>query len=189
MRVRNSVLAGSAAALFPLWRWNPVDLKLLDEHPAPPVLWWLATCLLLATAVMLLVKPGRRLSALAPVAAGTAVVLVVGGAAVALMTPRTYGDPVARATNARYEVLVHEWHAVLGEPGWDVTIRRNDRFSFTDAEAGCLYSGSTTFEHVESMIPGAATLLTSDGPLTITFSPDTMKIITPIPQDLCPGYA
>ncbi|HWS38006.1 MAG TPA: hypothetical protein VN408_35390 [Actinoplanes sp.] len=173
------------AALLPFWRWNPAGLILLDDHPVRDVVWWPAMCLLLGATVVFLTPPARRTAVLAPVAVVTVLLLAVGAVPVWIVTPEQSGAPAARDAAGRYEVRIQEWHAVLGETGWDVTIRRNDGYTFTDADAGCIYQ-EPAFERVASVTAGTATLITSDGPLTITFDPDTMQVSNPIEH--CAGF-
>ncbi|XVU23887.1 hypothetical protein ACQPZJ_42685 [Actinoplanes sp. CA-054009] len=98
------------------------------------------------------------------------------------------GELVDRASSAdgRYEVHVLNWKAYLDEDGWDVVVHGPDG---NEAYAGCLYSKSNGhYEHIESVDARSVRLATAEGPVTISFDPDSMKVTSRIPAALCGGF-
>ncbi|MBU2663986.1 hypothetical protein KOI35_10845 [Actinoplanes bogorensis] len=186
----------SAVALATAY-WNVFHLVVLRDHPLPLVVFWPALWLLLAAAVALMIPSWRRTRpVVAAVFGGTGVVVVCGGTfrlvlAILFSSSAGHGELVDQATSAdgRYEVRVLHWQAALGEDGWDVVIHRQDGVGYVETYGGCIYSESAgNYTGIESIEPGAVRLTTDDGPVSLLFDPETMKVTRRIPTELCAGY-
>jgi MFS family permease len=198
--VRRPLLLAAAAlssVLLLSWaHWNFTHLVVLQEHPLPSLIFWPAIWVLLGSAVTLLIPShhrGRATTVLVFGATGLAVLFAGGVALVAgiIIGSSSRGDLVDRASSAdgRYEVRVLHWHAVLGEDGWDIVIRRTDGVRFVDAFAGCLFSETGGgYDSIRSVEPGSVRITTAEGPIAITFDPATMHVTRRVPSDLCGGY-
>jgi hypothetical protein len=92
----------------------------------------------------------------------------------------------AFSADGRYEVRVFNWHAMLGEDGWDFVIRRRDG---AGAYVGCMYSEfGAYYEAVRSVDAGSVRITVYEGTVSFAFDPETMRVTRPIPADLCAGH-
>jgi len=192
---RSPVLAVGAVAiavLSVLTSWNVANLIFLQDHPLSLRICWPLVCVLLGSAVLLLIPRGRRKRASVLVTIGTVAVFGAGvvGIPFAFLFFGRGGDLVDRAISddGRYEVRVLHWSAMLGEDGWDVVVQRRDGLRFVDTFAGCLFSDMASYDEIQSVEAGRARIVTDAGEIEIRFNPDTMRLAERIPADLCAGY-
>jgi hypothetical protein len=196
---RAQALAGvalvSVAVLASVY-WNVASLIVLQDHPLPWLVFWPSIWLLLGTAVTLLTPSGQRSRTAAAVsfAATAMVVLFSAGIVLAvgvLSDSSGSGELVdsANSVDGRYQVRVLHWQAMLGEDGWNVVVQRRDGLRTKDGYAGCLFAeNSGAFEQIQSVEAGSVQIATEQGPISITFDPESMVVTKRIPMELCQGY-
>ncbi|GAA4946947.1 hypothetical protein GCM10025331_38300 [Actinoplanes utahensis] len=142
---------------------------------------------MLSTAVVLLISPEHRRRSAVTVAGSTVAIFFVGVAALVDGRGEDFVDRTYSA-DGRYEARVLPWTSVLGEEGWDVAIYRRDGLRFIAADAGCLFSEVAAYRRIRSVEAGHVSIATDHDVVDVRFDPDDMRIITPIPADLCAGY-